>query len=576
MGNKFFNPSRLVLVSFGALMMAGCGHHGETATVTLSTGLEAHSSSSTPFNMMARFTSHALPASKTQTCIQTQIFAGTGPHTSKGGTTSISTYPIQITTPIDPDVDDDFTNGALGWLLASTLSTVKLPVQVGAQVDIGIVGALSAPTTAAADGSCPTLNPMTQYPFPSYSLIGHVVANVTSDTVIPLNLWINNANPTTAIPLPPATSPCSVGDKDNLSQICPHLNYSMTHCMGNSCSTAYYAKFEYLYGANGGQHVTQFIPLSATSASYVPDVSPMDVTLYQSDIHGVVTPYDSIHIDDNGGSDLRNGTAFKSMSSHLIDPNTLLVMASDSGAAPSQSYGGGDTNTTAGTASTVAATPTPVGVNIKLTATTTATVSVNQCQSFAVTYVNSSLQSVGQPGTSSDTVHLSSTLEGSFYLATGCTGTAITQFPISSGVTSTTVYFKAVASGTEAVSASSDSFGNTSQLNAISVQPPTATTLSVSPSSLTTGSACTLVTVTLLDSIGVPMIPSAPVNLALAHTGSALTYSSSDCNIIHTITSTQMVTVSSVNFYVSDSVSESATITVTGSGQLSATINFHP
>ncbi len=333
----FSGGSTLILFSLMTILGSGCGHQ-KTATVTLQTGFEAKEA---PQNLMARFFTQKV-ASVNKMCVQSQIFAAAGPHTDDNGTFSLSSYPVQLTTPLDANVDGDFSNGALGWLQASQFGTISIPVPTGVPVDIGIIGALSAPVEVAGDGTCPLLDSSTGFPNPSYSVLGHVLTTVSANTVVPINIWIANGAQPIASPAPGST--CD-GNSDKYSQQCPNQNFDRVSCTGSNCSTIFYAQFDYFYGANGGQHITQLLPLSATGSVYIPDVSPLDVTL----IGGAPTAaYEKVHVK-NGSTSISGSNYFKNMGTGAVDQNTQLILVGGSGYATTTA-----TPSVSGTVSTLA------------------------------------------------------------------------------------------------------------------------------------------------------------------------------------------------------------------------------
>ncbi len=255
----------LALVLF-ACIFSNCSN-SKTANITLVTGLE---NQDLPNFMKNMSSPHKLAA--LTTCLQKNLFYG-----MKRGDSDldIETYPIDMRTlATDPAPTIDPT-----WLTTNASFTpIKISVTKGSLVEFGILGSIIAANHAETDGTCApfTIDGAVN---PTYSVIGHRKAYVTSDAAIPLNVWVLNAASTPSPNSAPGGPDCNGGgSKDSLNPYCPALDFGTYTCI--NCPGP--VKFEYVFGMNRTEHTTQFVTaaqINTTTGVSIADIDHVVVTL---------------------------------------------------------------------------------------------------------------------------------------------------------------------------------------------------------------------------------------------------------------------------------------------------------
>jgi hypothetical protein len=306
---KTWNP---FLLALSLILVTACGKSGVSSVKIVSGQDTSH------FNLLTKITSFAATNFTASSCSQTQIFAAHGPHSdSGGGTQDLTVDSVNFSTPTfttanQADVNGSDGNGLLSWLAASQLTTVVFNVATGATIDFGIGGSLTPATASAvtANGDCPLIDPSTQAPYPSFSLLGHDTATITGDTTIPIYLFATDAQPVaTTVPIDPGGI-CDQDSNDENSQQCPNLNFKQIlvgPCLATNpnCTSQGYGPTAYLQilalpDSGGSFHVTQWVSLAQAQSGigvYVADVAPFQFTIYNG-----ATPVATAIYNDNGNN----------------------------------------------------------------------------------------------------------------------------------------------------------------------------------------------------------------------------------------------------------------------------------
>ncbi len=307
---KIFQKGFIAAI-LGLTLMA-CGVSSNTAWVTLSTGLEDHSLPNLldPF-LAAKALSQQFTLGA-NSCLQKQVYAAWQPAGQSGSTSALSLFPVSLSTPeilsSSGNAVGDFSQTSLsntsfsslaGWLKASTLQPIRIPVPTNLPISLGIYGALYLPKTLDTDGvSCAPTDG--NYAYDSAALASYTgPLTISGNTNVPLNLWVtrasaghssNNLMVATELPTSPNTPVCNSSNgamSGALSQTCPSLNFEkvkLACAAGDTNCTSNLIQFDYLNAINGPQHITHLMDRSKVVAAaplgaVLPSLTPMQITL---------------------------------------------------------------------------------------------------------------------------------------------------------------------------------------------------------------------------------------------------------------------------------------------------------